>query len=79
MTNFEAFCNGFWSAWDFTRPFSEKAVFRTREEMDAECVQLWEKLGLNESVWDSVGGHLYKAMETMEKEIERNDRSAQAR
>ena len=24
MTNFEAFCNGFWSAWDFTRPFSER-------------------------------------------------------
>ena len=62
MTNSESFWKGFWSVWDFSRPFSERAELRTREEMDAEYAQLREKLGLNESVWDSVGGYIRKAM-----------------
>ena len=62
MTNFEAFCRGFWSVWDFTRPFSEKPVLYTDEELAAKYERLREELGLNESVWDSVGGYLRKAM-----------------
>ena len=36
MANFEAFCRGFWSVWDFTRPFSEKPVLYKDEELAAK-------------------------------------------
>ena len=62
MTKFEVFCRGFWSAWDFTRPFSEPAGIYSREERLANYKRLREELGLNKSVWESVGEHLYKAM-----------------
>ena len=62
MTNFQAFCRGFASAWDFTRPFSERPGFRSQERKRVDREQLREKLGLNKSVWESVGEHLYKAM-----------------
>jgi hypothetical protein len=62
MTNFQAFCRGFWSAWDFSRPASERLEFRSQEEMRIDYERLREELGLNKSVWESVGEHLYKAM-----------------
>jgi hypothetical protein len=61
MNKHQMFWKGFWSVFEI-RPFSEKAGIRTREEMDTEYAQLREKLGLNESVWDSVGGYIRKAM-----------------
>ena len=77
MTNSQAFWKGFWSVWDFTRPFSEKAEFRTCSH---DTTQMREELGLNESVWESVGGYfgtvggyLNKAMETIDEEIKQND------
>jgi hypothetical protein len=62
MTNSEAFWSGFWSVWDFSRPFSVRPEFRSREEMWIEYKKLRDELGLNKSVWESVGEHLYKAM-----------------
>jgi hypothetical protein len=62
MTKFQAFCDGFWSAWDFTRPFDERPEFCSRKEFKFDYEQMREKLGLNKSVWESVGEHLYKAM-----------------
>jgi ABC-type dipeptide/oligopeptide/nickel transport system permease component len=62
MTSFQAFCRGFCSAWDFTRPFSEYPEFHSQEEVRIDREQLREKLGLNKSVWQSVGDYLYKAM-----------------
>ena len=62
MTNFQAFCRGFWSAWDFSRPFSERPVFHASEKMWIDYEKLREELGLNKSVWESVGEHLYKAI-----------------
>jgi hypothetical protein len=73
MTNFQAFCEGFWSAWDFTRPFSEKPKMRRRVEKLE--VQWEEGLDLNKSVWDSVGGYFNKAMKTIDEEIKQNDRN----
>ena len=80
MTNFQAFCNGFWSAWDFTRPFSEKASafpgearVRTPEEIKAKYERLREELGLNKSAWEEVGDHMYKAISTFENEINNDD------
>jgi len=62
MTNFQAFCRGFWSAWDFSRPFSERPMFRSPQTIRSDHEKLREELGLNKSVWESVGEHLYKAM-----------------
>ena len=62
MTKLQAFSRGFWSAWDFTRPFSERPAFRSQEEEQIDYEELREELGLNKSVWESVGGYLYKAM-----------------
>ena len=62
MTKFQAFCKGFLSVLDVTRSFSERAEFRSREELKMEYEQMREKLGLNRGVWETVGGHLYKAM-----------------
>ena len=75
MNKSEMFWKGFWSFFE-VRPFSEKAEIRTREEMDAEHAQLREALGLNESVWDSVGGYIRKAML---EDIENYERTLQAK
>ena len=79
MTNFEAFCRGFWSVWDFTRPFSEKPEFRT---CYTDVEKLREQVSLNEGIWDTVGGYfgtvggyLNNAMQQIDKEIENNDRN----
>ena len=70
MNKSQAFWRGFWSVWDFSRPFSEKAEIRTREEMDADYAQLREKLGLNErNPWKKVGDTLRKAMAQYESEV----------
>ena len=74
MTNFQAFCRGFWSAWDFSRPFTERPKFRSQEEMRREHEELREELGLNKSVWESVGEHLYKAMG---QDVDSHDRRLQ--
>jgi len=71
MTNYQAFCSGFWSAWDFTRPFSECPRIRYRgDEFDAQWSQeLDANKSALESVGDyfgSVGGHLDRAMKTIE-------------
>jgi hypothetical protein len=68
MTNFQAFCSGFWSAWDFSRPFSEKAVFHPNGK-PFDRKQLREKLGFNENVWDRVGKNIRKAMSQYESEV----------
>ena len=72
MTNSQAFWKGFWSVWDFSRPFSERPEIRSREEMRTEFEQLRENLGLNEGVWDSVGKYMTNAMSTLDKELERH-------
>ena len=79
MTNFQAFCRGFWSVFDFTRPFSEKPEFRT---CYTDVEKLQEQVSLNESVWDTVGGYfgtvggyLNNAMQQIGEEIDNNDRS----
>jgi len=67
MANFQAFCSGFFSAWDFSRPFSEKVDFRTHY---TDIEKLRDQVGLNEGVWDSVGKYLSNVMSTLDKEIE---------
>ena len=62
MTKFQAFCKGLGAAWDFSRPFSEYPAFRSQEEMRIDREKLREKLGLNKSVWESVGDYLYQAI-----------------
>ena len=75
MTNFQAFCRGFASAWDFTRPFSEKTSFcmqsRTLEEIETKYEKRREELGLNKSVWEEVGDYICKAMGEDIKNYER--------
>ena len=67
MRRYRAFSRGFWSAWDFTRPFSEKPRMRRRnEDTDMQWVQ---ELGLNVGYWEEVGNYLYKAIETYQKEL----------
>ena len=79
MTNFEAFCNGFWSAWDFTRPFNERPTSRTqshtREEIKAKYERMREELELNKSAWEEVGEYIYKAMI---EDIKNNERRLQS-
>ena len=70
MTKSQAFWSGFWSAWDFSRPFSERLEIRAHEAMRVDYEQLREEFGLNESVWDSVGKYLSNAMSTIDKELE---------
>ena len=84
MTNFAAFCEGFWSAWDFTRPFSERCEFRPQEEMRVDHEQLQKRLRLNENVWDSiggyfgaVGGYMNNAIAAIDEEIKQNDGNKQ--
>jgi hypothetical protein len=56
MTNFQAFCRGFWSARDFTRSLSERQSIRPHSEMfDIQRAQ--EQLSLNEGYWESVGNY----------------------
>ena len=70
MTNFQAFCRGFASAWDFTRPFSEKAsAGLPSEKVDFQWIQ---ELDLNVGYWEAVGNHLRKAISDYEKEISGN-------
>jgi hypothetical protein len=83
MTNFQAFCEGFWSAWDFTRPFSEKPKLRSRKEVELiDYEEFREELDLNKNVWESVGdhfgavgGYLNKAMGTLDEEVKQNGRN----
>ena len=58
---------GFCSVWDFSRPFSEKVDFHS---CHTDIEKLREELGLNESVWESVGKYLPNAMSTIDKELE---------
>ena len=67
MTKSQAFWIGFWSVWDFSRPFSEKVDFRS---CHTDIDKLREQVGLNEGVWDSVGKYLSNAMSTLDKELE---------
>jgi hypothetical protein len=68
MTKFQAFCRGFWSAWDFTRPFSEKPTpYQPGEEFDIRKAR--EALGLNVGCWEAVGNHLYKVIPRYENEV----------
>ena len=70
MTKYQAFCSGFWSVWDFTRPFSEKPRMRRRsKKFDVQWAQ---ELGLNTGYWEEVGNYLYKAIENHENEISSN-------
>jgi len=70
MAKYQAFFRGFGSAWDFTRPFSEKPRMRRRnKELDMPWVQ---ELGLNVGYWEEVGNYLYKAIENYESEIKGN-------
>jgi ABC-type dipeptide/oligopeptide/nickel transport system permease component len=74
MTNFQAFYSGFLSAWDFSRPFSEKVNFHSYY---TDIEKLREQVGLNEGVWDSVGKYLSNAMSVLDKEIENHVSDAQ--
>ena len=67
MTKLQAFWSGFCSAWDFSRPLSEKIDFY---HYRTDIEKLREQVGLNEGVWDSVGKYLSNAMSTLDKEIE---------
>ena len=69
MTKSQAFWKGFCSVLDFSRPFSEKAEIRSREEMKAEYEQLRKKLRLGENPWIRVGENLRKAMSQYESEV----------
>ena len=69
MTKSQAFWMGFWSVWDFSRPFSERSEILA-QEMRVDYEKLREELGLNESVWESVGKYLSNAMSTIDKELE---------
>jgi hypothetical protein len=70
MTKFQAFCDGFWSAWDFTRPFSEKPRLRSLDEpLDFQWEQESEE---KVSYWDVVGGYVSKAVSDYEKEMNCN-------
>ena len=69
MTKSKAFWMGFWSVWDFSRPFSERSEILA-QEMRIDYEKLREELGLNESVWESVGKYLSNAMSTIDKELE---------
>ena len=70
MTNFEAFCEGFWSAWDFTRPFSEKPRLRSQmEDFDEQ----WEyDPSVSVGIWETVGNYLYKAIDNYQREFSGN-------
>jgi len=70
MSNSQAFWGGFWSVWDFSRPFTERLEIPAHEEMRVDYEQLREELGLNESVWGAVGKYLSNAMSTFDKELE---------
>ena len=70
MTKSQAFWGGFFSVWDFSRPFSERPEFRAQEAMRVDYEQLREEFGLNESVWGTVGKYLSNAMTTLDKELE---------
>ena len=69
MNKSEAFWKGFWSVFDFSRPFTERPEIRSREEMQAEYAQLRKRLRLGENVWDRVGENLRKAMSQYESEV----------
>ena len=65
MTNFQAFCRGFASAWDFTRPFSEKARFRSQlDDFDDQWVQYHNK---DAGIWEAVGNYLYEAIDNYQR------------
>jgi hypothetical protein len=70
MTKFQAFYTGFWSAWDFTRPFSERPILHVRNEM--LDMQLEQELGLNVGYWEEAGNYLREAMSCYEKEVNNN-------
>jgi len=73
MTRYQAFSRGFWSAWDFTRPFAEKPRLRRRNrelDMLTEFDMQWVKeLGLNVGYWEEVGNYLTKAIENHQREL----------
>ena len=68
MSNSQAFWGGFWSVWDFSRPFTEKPTFHPNGE-PFDYKKLREELGFNENVWDRVGKNLRKAMSQYESEV----------
>jgi hypothetical protein len=71
MTNFQAFCKGFWSAWDFACPFSLKQdLFPPEEKFDIQVER--ERLGLNRGYWVAVGDYLRGAMSNYENEVNGN-------
>ena len=72
MTNFQAFCKGFWSVWDFGRPFSQPPeLFPFDEDIDvirpAEGRRC-ERFGQNRGPWEKVGNYLREAMSQYENE-----------
>lgn len=64
---FQSFLDGFASAWDFTRPFSEKAKIR-RQNVPFD-IQWTQELGLDVPCWEEVANYLNNAIETHNKEI----------
>ena len=69
--------------FDFTRPFSERAEFRS---CYTDVEKLRERSSSNEGVWDTVGGYfgtvggyLNNAMQKIDEEIENNDRNTHPR
>ena len=65
MTNFQAFCRGFWSAWDFSQPFTQKqSLYPPEEKFDAlrpAGARRRDRFG-QVGHWQKVGGYLREAM-----------------